>query len=47
MFIKDVLYWDTDVYKYLQGMADGSLTADEFISNVDEYRATMFDTLAE
>lgn len=47
MFIKDVLYWDTDVYKYLQGMADGSLTADEFISNVDGYRATMFDTLAE
>ena len=47
MFIKDVLYWDSDVYKYLQGMADGSLTADEFISNVDEYRATMFDTIAE
>lgn len=47
MFIKDVLYWDTDVYKYLQGMADGSLTADEFISNVDNYRATMFETAAE
>lgn len=47
MFIKDVLHWDTEVYKYLQGMADGSTTADDFIASVDDYRAVMFDTLAE
>lgn len=47
MLIKDVLYWDPDVYKYLQGMADGTTSSDDFISNVDEYRETMFDTVAE
>ncbi len=45
MFIKDVLYWSPDVYKYLQGMAEGTTSPEEFIENVDEYRATMFDTL--
>lgn len=45
MFIKDVLYWDPDVYKYLQGMAEGTTTPDDFISSADEYRATMFDTV--
>lgn len=45
MFIKDVLYWDPDVYKYLQGMAEGTTTPDDFINSVDEYRATMFDTV--
>ena len=47
MFIKDVLYWDPDVYQYLQGMADGSLSPEEFAANVDDYRAVMFDTAAE
>lgn len=47
MFIKDVLYWDTDVYKYLQGMAEGTMTAEDFVVKADEYRATMFDTIAE
>lgn len=44
MFIKDVLHWDPDVYKYLQGMAEGTTTPDDFANRVDEYRATMFDT---
>lgn len=44
MFIKDVLYWDPDVFKYLQGMAEGTTSADDFIQKVDAYRATMFDT---
>lgn len=47
MFTKDVMHWDLDVYKYLQGMADGSVTPDDFIQSVDEYRATMFETAAE
>lgn len=44
MLIKDVLYWDSDVYKYLQGFAAGTETVDQFITSIDEYRATMFDT---
>lgn len=47
MFIKDVLYWDPDVYQYLQGLADESTSVEQFIANVDEYRATMFDTAVE
>ncbi len=47
MFIKEVLYWDPDVYQYLQGMADGSVTPEKFAENVDTYRATMFDTVGE
>ncbi len=47
MFTKDVLYWDPDVYKYLQGLAEGTTTPDDLISSVDDYRATMFETAAE
>lgn len=47
MFTKDVLYWDPDVYQYLQGLAEGTTTPDDLISSVDEYRATMFETAAE
>lgn len=43
-FVKDVLYWDTNIYEYMQGLAEGSTTVDEFITNVDDFRATMFDT---
>lgn len=43
-FIKDVLHWDPEVYKYLQGMAEGRTTVDEFIQNIDDYRQVMFDT---
>ncbi len=42
----DLLYWDTNMYTYLQGMADGTTSADDFITNIDAYRATMFDTAA-
>ena len=44
MGMKIIVYWDPDMYKYLQGFADGSVTADQFIENADNYRATMFDT---
>lgn len=47
MLIKDVMHWDPDIYKYLQGMAEGTVTPDDFIQSVDEYRATMFETAAE
>ncbi len=47
MLLKDVLYWDPDQYKYLQGFAAGSTSVDDYINNWDTYRATMFDTAAE
>ena len=47
MFTKDVLYWDPDVYQYLQGLAEGTTTPDDLINSVDEYRATMYETAAE
>lgn len=47
MFIKDVLYWDPDVYKYCQGLADGTTTPDDLVNSIDAYRASMFETAAE
>ena len=47
MFIKNVLYWDPDVYKYCQGLADGTTTPDDLVNNIDAYRASMFETAAE
>lgn len=44
MFIKDVTYWDPDVYMYMQGFADGSMTPEDFAAKCDEYRQTMFQT---
>lgn len=44
VFTRDVLHWDPDVYKYLQSMAEGTFTVDEFIQNVDDYRKVMFET---
>lgn len=43
----DVLYWDPNIYSYLQGFAAGTTTVEEFVANVDANRATMFDTVAE
>lgn len=43
MLMKDMLYWDPDMYKYFQGFADGSMTPEQFLENMDTYRATMFD----
>ncbi len=43
MFIKNVLYWDPNVYQYLQGFSTGTVTVEDFIANVDAYRAEMFD----
>lgn len=42
----DTLYWDPDMYKYFQGFAEGSTSVDQFITNIDAYRATMFDAVA-
>lgn len=42
----DMLYWDPNLYQYFQGFADGSMTPDQFLENMDNYRATMFDTAA-
>ncbi len=44
MFQKNVLYWDPDMYKYLQGMADGSTSVEDIVASVDSFRTTMFDT---
>lgn len=43
MFIKDVNYWDPDVYKYMQGFAAGTMTVEQFAEKVDEFRATMYE----
>ena len=47
MINKDALYWDPDMYKYLQGFAAGTTSVEDFVSGCDAYRATMFDTTAE
>ena len=47
MLMKDVLYWDPDMYVYMQGFAEGSTTADDYIAAIDAYRANMFDIAAE
>jgi raffinose/stachyose/melibiose transport system substrate-binding protein len=47
MLMKDVLYWDPDIYKYFQGFAEGSTSVEQFVANMDNYRATMFDAVAE
>lgn len=44
MLLKDVLYWDPDQYKYMQGFAAGSTTPEDYLNSWDAYRATMFDT---
>lgn len=46
MLMKNVLYWDPDIYKYMQGFATGGTTVEQFITGMDTYRATMFDTVA-
>lgn len=46
MFIKDVLYFDSNVYQYIQGFAEGTCTVDQFIENCDNYRAEMFEVAA-
>lgn len=47
MMMKDVLYWDPDIYQYMQGFAEGSTSVEDFVNSLDAYRATMFDTVAE
>jgi len=43
MMIKEILYWDQDIYKYFQKMAEGTIDMDGFISGMDEFRSTMFE----
>ena len=43
MFLKDILYWDPDIYKYMQGFAAGETSVDQMIKGMDDFRATMFD----
>lgn len=47
MMMKDVLYWDPDIYQYIQGFAEGTTSVEDFVNAMDSYRATMFDTVAE
>lgn len=47
MLMKDILYWDADMYKNMQGFAAGTTSVESFIKSMDDYRATMFDTAAE
>lgn len=43
MLLKDVLYWDPDQYKYMQGFAAGTMSPEEYLNSWDSYRATMFE----
>lgn len=42
MFIKDVFYVDPNMYLYLQGFANGTVSAEEFVRNLDDYRRESF-----
>lgn len=44
MIMKDVLYWDANIYMYMQGFVSGETSVEDFVNNLDAYRATMFDT---
>ncbi|MEG1274530.1 MAG: ABC transporter substrate-binding protein [Ruthenibacterium sp.] len=43
----EVMYWDTNMYSYLQGFAAGTLSVEDAINKLDEFRSTMFETAAE
>lgn len=43
----DILYWDPNIYSYMQGFAAGTTSVEDFVSSMDAYRATMFETAAE
>lgn len=47
ILMKNVLYWDPNIYQYMQGFAAEETSVEEFIDNIDEYRALMFDIVAE
>lgn len=44
MIMKDILYWDSNLYQYLQGLSTGSMDVDTLIKNMDDFRGIMFDT---
>ena len=44
MLMKDMLYWDPDLYVYFQGMADGTVTPAQLLGYMDAYRASMFES---
>lgn len=46
MMLKNILYWDPDLFKYFQGFAEGSTTVDQFMTNMDNYRKTLFEAAA-
>lgn len=41
MMMKELLYWDPNIYQYMQGFANDTLSVDEFIAHIDQYRASM------
>lgn len=43
MMMRNILYWDPDMYKYFQGFAEGTTSVDQFMTNIDNYRATLFE----
>lgn len=40
----DVMYWDSNMYSYLQGLAAGTTSVEDVVKNLDDFRATMFET---
>lgn len=46
MMLKNILYWDPDIFKYFQGFAEGTTTVEQFMTNMDNYRKTLFKAAA-
>lgn len=44
MFTKEVFYIDPNIYQYIQGFADGTVSAQDFVKNLDRYRKKMFQS---
>lgn len=44
MMMKELLHWDPNIYQYMQGFANETLSVDEFIDHIDRYRASMLKT---
>lgn len=42
MMMKDILYWNSEMYKDFQGFASGSLSVSDFVKNCDDYRHAKF-----
>ena len=45
--INTILYWDNNMYVYWQGLAAGTMTVEQMITNMDNHRAVMFEAAGD